>query len=534
MNIYLDRAELKTAESHTNIDRVTTSNSARISTGSVQRGGFALDISGTVMDNSAYAGHGRTAEEVMLLAGQQDIAARRDYMAVMSNCMSDEDFAKLNQEGFHPGSTEIETVVTIVDHIKTAMLKGGMQVTGYTDTVDGDVLKNITGSEVFAKQLQKEFAGKDIPVTEENAVAVAEAWKQLREAGVPTEGSVKYMIENNLTPSAENLYTAKYSATSDGSRQGKGYYSAGSVAGYYAKKPEEIDFNQLLPQMRKVIEEAGFAATDENLESAKWLVEKGIPLNTDTYTAYQGIHGLQFPVSPEDFIKAAACAIADGRHPLKADLNQKETYIEQAAELVERTRQLSEEAADMISARNLPFNLRNLFAAQEMLNQNRNDRGQSRESGAAVSGNAQMLPAASAEMLMQPSEAELIKGRRLLEEVRLSMTAEANLKLLKSGYQIETASMEDLISKLKEAESSYEMALTGKADAGQAAESTSLYRESLSVLQGIRTAPAAIVAQVESTDTLHKISGIGQNRGLEYQRAGETYEALMTAPRRDM
>ena len=154
MNIYLDRADLKAAGTHTNIDRDTTSNSARTSTGNVLRDGFALDISGTVMDNSAYAGHGRTAEEVMLEAGQQDIATRRDYMAVMSNCMSDEDFAKLNKEGFHPGSTEIETVVTIVDHIKAAMMKGGTQVIGYTDTVDKETLKNITGSEVFAKELQ--------------------------------------------------------------------------------------------------------------------------------------------------------------------------------------------------------------------------------------------------------------------------------------------------------------------------------------------------------------------------------------------
>lgn len=526
MNIYLNRADFKAAERHTNIDRDTTSNSARVSTGNVQRSGFALDISGTVMDNSAYAGHGRTAEEVMLEAGQQDIATRRDYMAVMSNCMSDEDFAKLNEEGFHPGSTEIETVVTIVDHIKTAMMKGGTQVAGYTDTVDKEVLKNITGSEVFAKDLQKEFAKRDIPLTEENVAAVMDAWNHLSEAGELTEGSVKYMIENNLAPSAENLYTAKYSATRDGSRQGKGYYAAGSVAGYYAKKPEQIDFEQLLPQMKKVVEEAGFAPAGENLEGAKWLVEKGIPLNADTYTAYQGIRGLQFPITAEDFVQTAACAIADGKSPLKAGLKQKETYIERAEVLNEKTRQLTEEAADIISARNLPFSLKNLFAAQEMLLQ-----GAGMQQGY---GSVQMRAAFSVEANLQQSEAELLKGRRLLEEVRLSMTVEANLKLLRSGYQIETASLEELVAKLKEAESSYKMALTGKADAKQAAESTSLYKESLSVLQGIRTAPAAIVAQIEGQDTLHKVYGIGQNRALEYQRAGETYEALMTAPRRDM
>ncbi len=525
MNIYLDRAELQSARTHTNIDRDTTSNIARSSTGNVQSSGFALDISGTVMDNSAYAGHGRTAEEVMLTAGEQDFANRRNYMAVMSNCMSDEDFAKLYEEGFHPGSTDIETVVTIVDHIKAAMMKGGTQVTGYTDTVDKETLKNITGSEVFARELQKEFAKRDIPVTEENVTAVSEAWNTLNESGSLTEGSMKYMIENNLPPTPENFYTAKYSATED-SRQGKGYYAAGSVAGYYAKKPEKVDFEKLMPQMKKVVEEAGFTADEANLEGAKWLVEKGIPLTADTYGAYQEIKGLHFPVSAEDFMQTAACAIADGKSPSKVSLNQKETLMEKAVELAEKTANITEEAVDIISARDLPFTLKNLFAAGEWMQTSFHEGVAQKQIGASVT--------VSADMSIQQTQAQQLKGRRLLEEVRLSMTVEANLKLLRSGYQIETAPLEELVEKLKEAESSYEMSLTKQTDVKQAAEKASLYKASLHILQGIRTAPAAIVAQVSEQDTLRRVHELGQNRALEYQRAGESYEALMTSPRRDM
>ena len=102
-------------KAYLNKDRETTGYQKADSTREVCSAGFALDISGTVTDNSAYAGHGRTAEEVMQKAGIEDITARRNYMAVMSNSVSDEDFAKLQEEGFHPGSTEIDTVVTIVD-----------------------------------------------------------------------------------------------------------------------------------------------------------------------------------------------------------------------------------------------------------------------------------------------------------------------------------------------------------------------------------------------------------------------------------
>lgn len=523
MNVYLDRAEQSTAGTHTNIDRATTSNGTRTDTESIQKSGFALDISGTVMDNSAYAGHGRTAEEVMLEAGQQDLAVWRDYMAVMSNCMSDEDFAKLSDEGIRPGSTEIETVVTIVDHIKTAMMKGGTQVVGYTDTVDKEVLKNITGSEVFARELQKEFEKRNIPMTEKNVESVTEAWKQLQETGVPTQGSVKYMIENNMMPSVENLYTAKYSATGDSSRQGRGYYAAGSVAGYYAKKPEQVDLEKLLPQMKKVVEEAGFAITEENLRGAGWLVENGIPLNADTYSAYQEIHKLQFPMKEEDFLQSAVSAIADGHNPLKTDLNEKKTCLERAEEVLEKTLQISEEAADIISAAKLPFHLKNLFAAQEKLQQEMKGRSAENTEAAEIT-----------DIFGNSSDAGLLRGRRLLEEVRLSMTVEANLKLLKSGYQIETASMEELIGKLKEAESRYEMALTGKTDVKQAAEGAALYKESLDILQRIKAVPVSVVAQIRGEDTLEEVCSLGQRRALEYRKAGESYETLMTAPRKDM
>ena len=279
MNVLVEGVETRGAHEYVNTGRETISYRTPQRTAAAGQGGFVLDISGTVMDNSAYAGHGRTAEELIRHIEQEDVTARRNYMAVMSNSMSDEDFARLQKEGFHPGSTDIETVVTIVDQIKVALAKGGTQIAGYTDTVDEEALKDITGSEAFANELKKQFAEKDIPLTEENIEAVTQAWKLLTQAGEPTDGSVKYMVENDLAPAPENLYTAKYSAASDPGRQGRGYYTAGQVAGYYAKKPEEIDFDQLRPQMEKVIEQAGYKADEENLEDARWLVEKGIPLN---------------------------------------------------------------------------------------------------------------------------------------------------------------------------------------------------------------------------------------------------------------
>lgn len=510
MNIVLDGVENGTSGTYAGIGRETTSNRTSGKAERIENPGFALDISGTVTDNSAYTGHGRTAEEIMLAAGQDDITARRNYMAVMSNSMSDEDFAKLQKEGFHPGSTDIETVVTIVDHIKAALVKGGTQVIGYTDTISQDALKELAGSEAFAKELEKQFREHDIPVTEENIAAVTEAWKLLTDTQPMTDGSIKYMLENRLAPTPENLYTAGYSAVTDSSRQGKGYYAAGEVAGYYARKPEEVDFEKLLPQVINLIEEAGYTADEENLADAKWLVETGIPLTADSFSSLKDIKGLQFPLTAEDFLEKAADAISEGTNPSRMNLSRQETIYEQAVRISEQVAELENEAADIIAARNIPFTLKNLIsAAHEFLK------------GAGSFSEQEEIPAD-------------IRGRRLLEEVRLSMTVEANLKLLRRGFQIETASLENLVERLKEAETDYNKALMKEPDGTQANQKRSLFGETLDVVRGIKSSPIAILSRISPSDTLREVHAAGKNQAAAFEKAGEKYEELMTAPRRDM
>ena len=510
MNVIFEGADVNSAKVHTNAGRETTSYRTQESAGKAETRGFALDISGTVMDNSAYAGHGRTAEEVMLAAGQEDITARRNYMAVMSNSMSDEDFARLQKEGFHPGSTDIKTVVTIVDHIKVALMKGGTQVTGYTDTVDQDVLREITGSEVFAQELAKQFSQHDVPITEENTEAVMEGWNTLQETGSLSEGSVKYMVENGLDPTPENLYTAKFSGPEDAGRQGKGYYAQGDVNGYYAKKPEDVDFQKLLPQVERFLQDAGYEVNSENLANAQWLIEKGIPLNEETYSLLADIKSLEYPITPETYMRAAADALSQGKAPVKADLSNVAGSYEKAAELAKQAAAIQDEAADLIRARDLPMTFRNLWMAQEILNQG----------------------ADQVQNLLEGNEN--IKGRRLLEEIRLSMTIETNLKLLKKGFQIETAPIEELVDRLKQEEKSLTIALLGEKDEQIAAQKASQFKDTLETIVGIGNMPAATVAHIQRTDTLTQVYDQGAQRAAEYRKAGESYETMMTAPRKDM
>jgi len=225
-----------------NVEKTTTSQGTFSNYREIRNGAYSLDISGTVMDNNAYADHGRSAKEVMQEFGTEfdNLAAKRDQMTVMSNIMSTEDFNKMMKDGFDPSKLDPEQVVTIVDHIKAEMAKSGEVVAGYNDDLSRDKLTEILGSASRALDVEESFKKADMPVNGENVASVKEALDKSTQVTELDDAGKKYMLENHLEPTVENIYRASFSAQGDGSKQSKGYFSQ-EMPGYYAKKAEIAD-----------------------------------------------------------------------------------------------------------------------------------------------------------------------------------------------------------------------------------------------------------------------------------------------------
>ncbi|MCM1262037.1 MAG: DUF6240 domain-containing protein [Butyrivibrio sp.] len=469
-----------------------------------QMSAYTLDISGTVMDNNAYKGQGKTAEDVMQAAGQTDIAVQRDFITVMSNTMSTEDFKKIEQDGYHAGDMEAEEVVTILDTIKAELVKSGVQIDGYTDRIDMEALESIVGSEAFARELCAQFAKQDIPVTEENARNAKEAYDRAKELQDMTEGSMKYMVENHMQPTIDNLYLADYSSTADGNRQGRGYYA--DVSGYYAKKAEEFNWKQLLPQMEKIIEEAGLDVEEDTLNDAKWIIEKGIPLTREALADLHKLRNMQLPQDEKQILSAVAAAIADGKSAGEANLADDRSNLEKAADYVERFERITDETVDKAVKEEKPLTLANL----EMIQNKPED---------------SYVPA------------EDVTARRQLEEVRLIMTIEANRKLLESGYSIDTTELEQLVEALKEIEARQKQLLFNEPDTLRAAEKAALYTETNDIIAQIPQYPIDMIGRFKVTDedfTLNHVHVEGSALKNDYESAGRKYEAWMTEIRPDL
>ncbi len=528
-----------------NVDRVATTTYRDTHTEKANRtGAFALDISGTVMDNTAYKGHGKTTEEVMQDAGQIDVATRRDYMTVMSNTMSAEDFNRMTKDGYQIGNMDVEEVVTIVDKIKAELMKGGTYVVGYTDQIDADTLTEITGSEIFARELCSQFAQHDIPLTEENIKDAVKAYDKALQLKDITEGAAKYMVENHMEPTIDNLYRAGYSSTASGDRQGRGYYA--DSAGYYAKKAEEYDWENLRPQMEKVLEEAGLKVSQETLEDAQWLIEKGIPLTPETVTDLYTLDTLTLPQDDRQIMSAIAAAIADGKSAGEANLSDGRSHIEKAAEYVERFAQITDETVDQAVAEGKELTLASLEEVQSQEAGAAYERTADNESGNMHQmADVQSVAAEGAanqtgEVAENPGLTEVpenITARRQLEEIRLMMTMEVNRKLLESGYSIDTTELEKLVETLKQMETQQRQLLFGETDVDRASEKAAIYAQTRDKIAEIPYLPIDIAGRFKVTDedfTLNKVHVEGSALRNQYDEARERYETWMSSTRSDL
>ncbi len=144
------------------------------------------------------------------------------------------------------------------------------------------------------------------------------------------------------------------------------------------------------------------------------------------------------------------------------------------------------------------------------------------------------IPVKNADLTRKETYLEEVRGKRQLEETRLQMSFEANLKLLRSGYQLDTASVEETVKLLKQLEEQLSLSLTGEEDVVQAKEKLSLFDQSMELIQSIRTAPVSFVEQIEPEDTLKEIADTGEAQRRTYEKASQSYEELMTAPRKDL
>ena len=468
-----------------------------------------LDITDIGKDTGLIIDQGRSIQDVVEQAGALDVQTQTDYMVVMSNTMSEEDYARMCKEGFKPSEMTGAESVTILDHIKAVMAQSGEVVAGFNDDLDMAKLEAITGNKADANTLAKAMKQADIPFDETNAKKINEAAREILEVDELSDSSIRYMLMGGLKPTIENIYRANYSAAGFGNEQASGYYSLG-MPGYLARKADASDVAALIPDIQKTVE--GFELEDIDVKTAvkeaTWLVEKGIDLTKTNIERLDELMNVTLPKDYEEACKRAAFALEKGDEPKKADVSSENISVyEKAADVLKTANEITDEQIASVVTKGQKLNIRNLQSASISM------------SMTAVSGNIQVA-----------------NGQALLQEVRLQMTLEANVSMLKRGFEIDTMPLTKLVEELKSTQQSIDSVLTGGAKEQTALAGASLYRNTRQALSEIPYMPAAVIGRLklEQEYSLTTVHETGTDLKARYEAAGQSYEALMTAPRRDM
>ena len=134
----------------------------------------------------------------------------------------------------------------------------------------------------------------------------------------------------------------------------------------------------------------------------------------------------------------------------------------------------------------------------------------------------------------RPTEASMITAQRQLEETRLSMTKEAETTIDKLGVEIDYQAMEDTVEELKEQERQYYRNLLDSAGIEPSEQNVDTMEQTLAVFDALKGMPAYVIGQVDADSSVTQIYDAGVQMQQAFDKANESYETLMTAPRSDM
>ncbi len=554
-------------------EKINTAGAQKSTASSMQKTSSVVFEQSNLFQNQAYSDELKTTQDVMQDAkSQPDVKQNRDRLTVLSASMSSEDLAKAMQEGFDPREYDVEDAVTIVDKIKTTMAQSGTVIQGYNSDLKASDIEKVTGNTGYAQAIEKALKQADAPVNQQNVKDVQEAVSQCEEVRELSDGSVKYLLENNLEPTIENIYRAAYSGAGDGTRQAKGYFSQ-EMPGYYAKKADAEQGDQLSTQISSALETMDFSKEElpQAEAAAKWMVDKGILLSEDSVRQLLQIQSIPVPFQTDQVAGAAADAISEGKAAIQGVLvPSHQTVYEKAVSIFNQTQAVTDEAVSYAAKNNDELTLKDLFLAQQTIEQSAmtadtgnavntanmtnavnlsntgntantantaNTGNAGNAANAANTGNAANI-ANTINIDNAAGDQEslaFITAKRQLEQVRLQMTTEANVKLLKSDYSIDTTQLSQLVEDLKEQEFTIKQHFLGAETTDDAAIRTQNYEETISCIREIPTLPAAVLAKINTqTDTLPTLYDAGVKSKAQYEAAQASYEMIQTAPRKDL
>lgn len=471
----------------------------------------SVDMSDTIYarpqaKNEAGNKDGTDMAENLLNDMNQTSENRRNDMIVTASTTTSDDYKAAKDDGY-------DVIVTETDKIKAVLAKAGVDISIYGDDLSRQQLTDITGSQTEAAMLVNQMKAYDIPATDDNIKAGTDAIDQAKSLTNISNETKAYLVRNNMNPTISNVYKATYSSS-----QVQNYKQKVGITDNVKQLFEELKL-----QLKQILEEAHIDSSDENLNQCRWLIDEDIAVTPDNVLLANQIDGITAAgenVSSDFYARAVTEALAMGKKAADATMSQDGLTFDMAKKACDVLGEATADDIVTLESDNMPVTIENL---SKLIAARGKDSAASQASANKALDN----------QITDSREARLVTAQRKLEEARLSMTAEANLSLIKKGVSIDTEPIERVVELLKQQENKYYGALFGESSVEASDDRVRMYNNVCDIFNQMKQQPAYVLTLESSDDTVYELytAGKAMKQSLE---AASGYETLMTSPRADM
>lgn len=493
----------------------------------------SVDMSDTIYarpqaKNEAGNNDGTDMAENLLNDMNQTSENRRNDMIVTASTTTSDDYKAAKDDGY-------DVIVTETDKIKAVLAKAGVDISIYGDELSREQLTDITGSQTEAAMLVNQMKAYDIPVTDDNIKAGTDAIDRAKSLTNISNETKAYLVRNNMNPTVSNVYKATYSSSqvqnfkqkvgiTDNVKQlydDNQYGDKG--AGSQGKISDEL-FEELKPQLKQILDDAHIDSSDENLNQCRWLIDEDIAVTPDNVLLANQIDGITAAgenVSSDFYARAVTEALAMGKKATDATMSQDGLTFNMAKKACDVLGEATADDIVTLESDNIPVTIENL---SKLIAARGRDSAASQASANKAADN----------QITDSREARLVTAQRKLEEARLSMTAEANLSLIKKGVSIDTEPIERVVELLKQQENKYYGALFGESSVEASDDRVRMYNNVCDIFNQMKQQPAYVLTLESADDTVYELYTAGKAMRQSLEAAASGYETLMTSPRADM
>lgn len=277
---------------------------------------------------------------------------------------------------------------------------------------------------------------------------------------------ILYLLKNKMPLNQENLYKAHYSGQ-------KSKQASSETEEQAAQAWNELP-QTLQTQLQHIIEQAGIPVDDPSKGGAALMLANDIPVTTDSMRAYMD---MQAQVgTPIDELPTAEMEQTQAEQ----DIETKAEKLQQAVESLTETDVIETVRAEK------PLTIAAMLADQNRFQSDS-------QPGAETT----------------PQSLREVTALRQMEELRLSMTQQAAVRMLKQDINIDTRDLSQVVAKLRNVEAQMTRELFARNGVEATEENVALYTELQQDLQTIGTAPAVRLGYLfdaEQGNALQKVS----------------------------